>query len=170
MLDLHLQYDPNISLTRHIATGFPDHDMASGMLRSGLMPDNLIEITAKSVNFRDAVINHTIVNAASQEEKQAALELLSAAVASTHADAVDALRIYSEYTAALAYAWGETVLATRTVLRNKPNDAGNFLATIASALNKKMDTSMFHSLIMNSTANAPGQWAQVERPLMFPNA
>lgn len=170
MLDLHLQYDPNISLRNHIGTGLPDHDMASNMLKSGLLPDNLVEITTRSVNFRDAVINHTIRTAASTQEKQTVLELLAAAVASTPSDAEETLRIYSEYTAAFAYAWGETVLATRAVLRNKPNNAGSFLSTIASALNKKMDTAMFHSLVMNSTANAPDQWTQVEKPLLFPNA
>ena len=56
MLDLHLQYDPNISLRNHIGTGLPDHDMASNMLKSGLLPDNLVEITTRSVNFRDAAI------------------------------------------------------------------------------------------------------------------
>lgn len=170
MLDLHLQYDPNISLTHHMVTGFPDHTVTGNMLTSGLMPDNLVEITTRSVNFRDAVINHVIRHAASEPERQKALELLSAAVASTPTDAEETLRIYSEYTAAFAYAWGETVLATRAVLRNQPNNAGNFLSTIASALNKKMDTAMFNSLIMNSTSNAPAQWEQVEKPLLFPNA
>jgi len=170
MLDLHLQYDPNMSLANHMASGFPDHYIAGNMLTSGLLPDNLVEITKRSVNFRDAVINHVMKTAASEQERKAALELLSAAVASTPKDEVETLRIYSEYTAAFAYAWGETVLATRAVLRNQPSDAGNFLSTIASALNKKMDTAMFNSLIMNSTSNAPAQWEQVEKPLLFPNA
>jgi len=82
------------------------------------------------------------------------VQLLAAAISSTPDEMVSTIKTYSEYLAPLSFAWGETVLATRTVLRNKPETSGNFLGTIAEALNKKMNSEMFKSLILNSTASA----------------
>jgi small-conductance mechanosensitive channel len=153
MLDLHLQYDPNMTIDTYVTRPTNDPVDMSIVLKHGLMPQNLVQISEISTNFRDAVINTLITNS-DANETVIVLQLLSAAVSSTPDEAVNTVKAYSEYLAPLSFAWGETVLATRSILRNKPEKAGNFLSTVANALNKKMDSEMFKSLIMNSTASA----------------
>ena len=153
MLDLHLKYDPNISVRSHTATGTTEPVVAAESLKGGNIPENLVLISEISTNFRDAVINR-LVTTSDGDDAERVVQLLSAAIASTPDEMVSTIKTYSEYLAPLSFAWGETVLATRTVLRNNPGNSGNFLATIADALNKKMDSAMFKSLIMNSTASA----------------
>lgn len=153
MLDLHLKYDPNISVASHTTTGTTEPVVAAELLKNGNIPENLVLISEISTNFRDAVINR-LVTTSDGDDAERVVQLLSAAIASTPDEMVSTIKTYSEYLAPLSFAWGETVLATRTVLRNKPGNSGNFLATIADALNKKMDSEMFKSLIMNSTASA----------------
>lgn len=153
MLDLHLQYDPNISIGAYMTRDTTDPVVAAEMLKGGMMPVNLVQISELSTNFRDAVINTLIKTSDGNEAKQV-VQLFAAAVASTPNGMDNTIKSYSEYLAPLSFAWGETVLATRAVLRNKPDKAGNFLSTVANALNKKMNSEMFKTLIQNSTANA----------------
>ena len=153
MLDLHLKYDPNISVVSHTVTGTTEPVVAAELLKGGNIPENLVLISEISTNFRDAVINR-LVTTSDGDDAERVVQLLSAAISSTPDEMVSTIKTYSEYLAPLSFAWGETVLATRTVLRNKPGNSGNFLSTIADALNKKMDSEMFKSLIMNSTASA----------------
>jgi len=127
--------------------------VAAELLKGGHIPENLVLISEISTNFRDAVINR-LVTTSDGDDAERVVQLLSAAISSTPDEMVSTIKTFSEYLAPLSFAWGETVLATRTVLRNKPGNSGNFLATIADALNKKMDSEMFKSLIMNSTASA----------------
>jgi len=169
MLDLHLQYDPNISLRNHMTHGLPDHKITGDMLAGGLMPTTLLEISEKSSTFRDAVIHHMITDGRiNQPAQQQAIELFAAAVSTCPDDNDVMLRIYSEYLAALSYAWGETVVAKRAVLRNKPEKAGRFLATVAQALDKQMDHDGFNSLLRNTTSAAPTMWENIESPQLYP--
>jgi hypothetical protein len=154
MLDLQLNYDPNMTIGDHLASETFDPTTAAERLRRGSIPVNLVQISEISTNFRDAVINDLITNTGSGEAKDRALQLLAAAVASTPNGMDNTIRAYSEYLAPLSFAWGETVLATRTILRNKPGKAGAFINTVASALSKKMDVATFNNLLMNSTASA----------------
>ena len=153
MLDLHLKYDPNISVRSHTATGTTEPVVAAEVLKGGNIPENLVLISEISTNFRDAVICR-LITTCDGDEAERVVQLFSAAIASTPDEMVSTIKTYSEYLAPLSFAWGETVLATRTVLRNKPGTSGTFLATIADALNKKMNSEMFRSLIVNSTASA----------------
>jgi hypothetical protein len=169
MLDLHLQYDPNISLRNHMTHGLPDHKITGDMLAGGLMPTTLLEISEKSETFRDAVINHMLTDGRINEpQQQQAIELLAAAVSTCPDDNDTMLRIYSEYLAALSYAWGETEVAKRAVLRNKPEKAGRFLSTVAAALDKRMDHDGFHTLLRSTTSTAPYAWENVESPQLYP--
>jgi len=153
MLDLHLKYDPNISIASHMTRGTTEPIVAAELLKGGSIPDNLVLISEISTNFRDAVINRLITTSNGDEAKNV-VQLFAAAISSTPDGMDESIKTYSEYLAPLSFAWGETVLATRTVLRNKPDKAGNFLGTVANALNKKMNSEMFKSLIMNSTSSA----------------
>jgi hypothetical protein len=153
MLDLHLKYDPNVSLGNYVTGDQYDPEIAASYIKGGLMPQNLVKMTEISTHFRDAVIGNIVTTAATGEQERT-LQLLSAAIAGTPDGMENTVRAYSEYLAPLAFAWGETVLATRAVLRNEPSKAGNFLSTVANALNKKMNSDMFYSLIVNSTSNA----------------
>ena len=161
MLDLQLQYDPSISIGAYTTRDTTDPDVAAELLKGGMMPVNLVQISEISTNFRDAIINHLVI-ACDGEEAKNVVQLFSAAIASTPDEMGNTIKTYSEYLAPLSFAWGETVLATRTVLRNKPGTSGNFLATVANALSKKMDSEMFKSLILNSTASA-SQVVELER-------
>ena len=153
MLDLHLKYDPNMSIGMYLVGDEPDPANAAMYLKNGMLPRNLVKTAEISTNFRDAVISTLIANSTT-EEAERVLQLLSAAIATTPDDMENTIKSYSEYLAPLAFSWGETVLATRAILRNKPDKAGNFLSTVANALNKKMNTDMFKSLIVSSTASA----------------
>ena len=153
MLDLHLKYDPNISVASHMTRGTTEPVVAAELLKGGAIPDNLVLISEISTNFRDAVINRLITTSNGEEAKNV-VQLLSAAISSTPDGMDSTIKTYSEYLAPLSFAWGETVLATRAILRNNPDKAGNFLGTVANALNKKMNSEMFKSLIMNSTSSA----------------
>jgi len=138
-----------------------DPVVAAELLKDGMMPVNLVQISEISTNFRDAIINHLVTSCDGDNAKNV-VQLLSAAVASTPDEMGNTIKTYSEYLAPLSFAWGETVLATRAILRNKPDNAGNFLSTVANALNKKMNSDMFRSLILNSTSNA-SQLVELER-------
>ena len=153
MLDLHLKYDPNISIASHMAGEVNSPAYAAELLKAGNIPENLVQISEISTNFRDAVINK-LITTSDTDDAERVVQLLSAAISSTPDEMVNTIKTYSEYLAPLSFAWGETVLATRAVLRNNPDKAGNFLVTVANALNKKMNSEMFKSLIMNSTASA----------------
>jgi hypothetical protein len=161
MLDLHLKYDPTISVTPYMTRETTEPVVAAELLKGGHIPENLVLISEISTNFRDAVINRLITTSNGDEAKNV-VQLLSAAISSTPEGMDSTIKTYSEYLAPLSFAWGETVLATRAVLRNKPDKAGNFLGTVANALNKKMNSEMFKSLIMNSTASAE-QVVELER-------
>jgi hypothetical protein len=161
MLDLHLKYDPNISVGAYMTRDTTDPVVAAELLKDGMMPVNLVQISEISTNFRDAIINHLVTSCDGDNAKNV-VQLLSAAVASTPDEMGNTIKTYSEYLAPLSFAWGETVLATRAILRNKPDNAGNFLSTVANALNKKMNSDMFRSLILNSTSNA-SQLVELER-------
>lgn len=153
MLDLHLKYDPNISVMSHMATGTTEPVVAAELLKGGRIPENLVLISEISTNYRDAIICRLLTTCDGDEAKNV-VQLLSAAISSTPDGMDQTIKTYSEYLAPLSFAWGETVLATRTILRNKPGTAGNFLGTVANALAKKMNSDMFRSLIVNSTASA----------------
>jgi len=161
MLDLHLKYDPNISVASYTTRGTTEPVVAAELLKGGNLPDNLVLISEISTNFRDAIINK-LITTSDADDAQRIVQLLSAAISSTPDEMVSTIKTYSEYLAPLSFAWGETVLATRSILRNKPETSGNFLGTVANALNKKMNSEMFKSLIMNSTASAE-QVVELER-------
>lgn len=153
MLDLHLKYDPNISVTSHMVRGTTEPVVAAELLKGGNIPDNLVLISEISTNFRDAIICR-LITTCDGDDAERVVQLLSAAISSTPDGMDSTIKTYSEYLAPLSFAWGETVLATRTILRNNPGTAGNFLSTIANALEKKMGSETFRSLIVNSTASA----------------
>ena len=60
MLDLHLKYDPNISVASHTTSGTTEPVVAAELLKGGHLPENLIVISEISTNFRDAVINRLV--------------------------------------------------------------------------------------------------------------
>jgi hypothetical protein len=137
-------------------------------LVNGTLPSNLFEISMKSTNYRDGIINTLINEVDNTTQQQTVLELLSACVASIPDEETDQLRVFTEYTASLALVWGETKIASKAILRNNPKTASSFLKTIASALDKNMNRSMFQNLLTNSTSNAVEMWETVERPVLFP--
>jgi hypothetical protein len=142
-----------MTLANHTTGDQNDPVIAASYIKGGLMPQNLVKMTEISTHFRDAVISNIVTTAATDEQERT-LQILSAAISSTPDGMDNTVKAYSEYLAPLAFAWGETVLATRAVLRNEPSKAGNFLTTVANALNKKMNSEMFYSLIVNSTSSA----------------
>ena len=56
MLDLQLQYDPNVSIGQYTSGEQKEPGMVASHLKAGLIPVNLVQITDISTNFRDAVI------------------------------------------------------------------------------------------------------------------
>lgn len=161
MLDINLTYDPNkVEINYGVATLEPQ--IAAVMLKSGVIPLNLVDISSRSTNFKDAVMNQLLTNH-NNEEAQIVLKTFASAVINCPDDTKETLRILSEYLAPLSYSWGETVLATRAVLRNKRETAGKLLETVASGLSKNLDVRSFRQLLTDSTLGAIGRWYMTEQ-------
>ena len=167
MLDLQLTYDPSISVERHIyRDNTLDADKVVQLLQIERIPSNLVPTCIDRPFFKDAVIHSLLTRVFDELEQRAIMELLGAALASTQPDDTPAIRIYSEILAAVAYSWGETILATRAVLRNEPGKAGTILSSIAVALSKKMDSENMKMVLTNTTSNGASLWLVEQQSLV----
>lgn len=138
---------------------------AAHAIANGYVPDNLLRFSSLSDSFRDATISELLVLSAQDGKFDAVLETLAKAVQAMPEGSVS-LRIYSEYLAAVAFAWDNQSLASKAVMRNRPQDASPFLWTIVSAIKKGIPSTMFASLLMSQGKAAEEKWA-VEAVTMF---
>lgn len=157
MLDLQIQYDPNISINgQYVEESIDVHNIVQ-LLTIERLPSNIGTLMSRP-NFKEAIVFNLLQKVTSNTEQKAVLELLSACVASIPDSSQSVINNWCEVLASVAYSWGEINLATKAVLRVNPELSDNHIRTIAVALTKKMEAPMFKSLITNSTQSAASDW------------
>jgi hypothetical protein len=162
-----VKYNPSTLITDKTIMGSTDHIQASNVLTRSLMPHTLLDVTSKSVHYRDAIIAH-ISNNADNEHKANALNILVEAIQSTP-DGDPMLQGYSEYAAAIALLLDSTDVASKIIARNERSSASSFLTTLATVIARKIETAQFKGMVEASGAAATQQWVMVDRPTLFPN-
>lgn len=150
-----------------VPTGAPVETplQAAHAIANGFIPDNLLKFSSLSDSFRDATIAELLVLSASNNKFEDVLGTLAKAVRSAGEGTV-VLKLYSEYMAAIAFAWEHQELAGKVIMRNKPQDVSPFLWVIVSAIKKNMPSAMFASLMMSQGEQANQKWA-IEATTMF---
>ena len=157
MLDLQIQYDPNISISGQYVEQSTDIHNIVQLLTIERLPSNIGALMG-TPNFKEAIVFNLLKNVDSSVQQKTVLELLSACVASIPDSSESAINTWCEVLASVAYSWGETNLATKAILRVNPELSDNHIRTIAVALNKKMEAPMFKSLLINTTQTAAADW------------
>jgi hypothetical protein len=168
LADIKIAYDPTVNIDKLTVNGDSTHTQAAFYLSRGYIPNNLLDISAQSTNFRDAVIYY-LLDQSDRSEIEQALTVLTKAISSLD-DGDIRLLAYSEYAAVLATVLDEKTIAAKVIKRNNLSTASNMLKTIAMAISKSMPGNAFTELIKNSNRNAVETWTQLERPVLFPNA
>ena len=167
MLDLQLKYNPVVnpdSLYTPDAT--QDVMSTASALASGHIPKNLVSTSMASSNYRDGVINVLLTQLNNESAQQRIIKNLATMMSST--EDVIALNTYAEYVAVLGYAWKESVVATRAIIRVKPELASSFLKKMATTIANKTSVDKFTRDIVNDTASSQRLYDTLERASLFP--
>ena len=162
-----VEYDNSVTIMRSDVAEVPG--TARRMLVVGGIPANFVETSRASKNYRDAVLADILVNVEPGSLSSASvLDALRDGVRSSQDGSVD-LQVYTEYLAALAFAWGDTELAGAVIMRSKPEYAAvsTHTMSIVSAITKQMPSPFYLSLLVSQGPNALAQWEQ-ERSSHFP--
>jgi len=160
-----INYDPSATIVNNLVLGSLDTGLTASALTRGLMPSNLLDVTAKSLNYRDSVLNsiaHSL-----EEEKQSALGVLIGAI-ETCPDMDPKLSGYSEYAAAIALMLNQPDVAAKVIARNERNGASSLLQTLATVIARKIYGSVFIKMVTDSGPEAYERWTMVDRPAYFP--
>lgn len=150
-----------------ISTGAPVNTplQAAHAIVNGVIPDNLQKYSNLSDSFRDATIAELLVLSSSLNKFEDVLSTLTKAVRSAPNNSIH-LRVYSEYAAAIAFAWEHQQLAAKIIMRNEPQQTSPFLWSIVGAIKKNMPSAMYASVAMSQNEIAIKQWQQ-EAVTMF---
>jgi len=143
---------------------------ARRILSSGGIPENLVTTSRASKNYRDAVLADLLLNVEpGQPTSTIVLDTLRTAVRASQDGSID-LQVYTEYLAALAFAWGDKELAAVTIMRSKPEYAAvsTHTMSIVSAITKQMPSPFYLSLLVSQGPAASDAWLQ-EQSSHFPN-
>lgn len=132
---------------------------AAHAIVNGFIPDNLARLSNQSEAFREVTLADLLMLAAAENKFEDVLNTLCLAVQSA-ADNSVYLRIYSEYAAAVAFAWEHQELAGKIIMRNNPQSTSPFLWTLVSAIKKNMPSAMYASLVMSLGATSLDKWRE----------
>jgi hypothetical protein len=168
MLDkIKIAYDPTENVDEIMQESDATHQRAAFYLSRGRIPSNLLDVGAQSTNFRDAVLYH-LLDQSSREELKQALVALTKAISSLD-DGDIRLLGYSEYASIIATVLDERTIAAKVIKRNQLSTSSTTLKSVALAVSKSMSGSQFFDVIKNSSRNAVQVWAEIERPVLYPN-
>lgn len=150
-----------------VPTGAPVETplQAAQAIVNGFIPDNLLRFSSLSNSFRDATLSDLLVLSSRDNKFDSVIETLVRGVRSSQNGTV-ILQIYSEYLAAVAFAWEQHELAARVIMRNDPKDVSPFLWSIVSALKKNMPSAMYASYVMSQGEQALESW-KTEATVLF---
>ena len=161
-----VEYDSSVTINRGATAEQPV--TARRILGSGGIPENLVETSRASKNYRDAVLAEVVLNVEAGSLSSAnVLDALRTGVRSSQDGSID-LQVYTEYLAALAFAWGDTELAAAAIMRSKPEVVSTHTMSIVSAITKQMPSAFYLSLLASQGASAASAWLQ-EQSSHFPN-
>jgi hypothetical protein len=160
-----VEYDSSTTIHRGATAEQPV--TARRILGSGGIPENLVETSRSSKNYRDAVLAEVLLNIEAGSLASAnVLDALLIAVRSSQDGSID-LQVYTEYLAALAFAWGDTQLAAAAIMRSKPEVVSTHTMSIVSAITKQMPSPFYLSLLVSQGPTASTAWQQ-EQSSHFP--
>jgi hypothetical protein len=162
-----VDYDSSVTFMRSDIAEVPG--TARRMLVVGGIPANFVETSRASKNYRDAVLADILVNVEPGSLSSAnVLDALRDGVRSSQDGSID-LQVYTEYLAALAFAWGDTELAGAVIMRSKPEYAAvsTHTMSIVSAITKQMPSPFYLSLLVSQGPTAASEWLQ-EQSSHFP--
>jgi hypothetical protein len=142
-----------------VPTGAPVETplQAAQAIVNGFIPDNLLRFSSLSNSFRDATISELLVLSSRDNKFDTVIETLVKGVQASENESI-ILQIYSEYLAAVAFAWEQHELAARVIMRNQPKDVSPFLWSIVSAIKKNMPSAMYASYVMSQGDKALQSW------------
>ena len=161
-----IDYNPNTNITDKTIMGTTDSHQASVMLSLGRMPNTLLDISAKSVSYRDAILGN--ISGQSETQKTSTLGILTMAL-ETCPDLDPNLAPYSEYAAAVALMLDKKDVAAKIILRNRKSSATSFLNTLAQVITRGIEASAFSSMVQAAGETAVQKWTTVDRPALYPN-
>ena len=121
---------------------------AAHQIMQGYIPANLGDLSTNH-NFRDVVLGYILRDTTDQDTVLRALcTAMRGAADEAH------VRILSEYTACVAYSWGNSQLAVQAIARNKPQDATTFIWSVAQAMSKQMPGPFYQTLVISQLPQA----------------
>lgn len=161
-----IDYNPNTNITDKTIMGTTDPHQDSVMLSLGRMPNTLLDISAKSVSYRDAILGY--ISCQSETQKTSTLGILTMAL-ETCPDLDPKLAPYSEYAAAIALMLDKKDVAAKIILRNSKSSATSFLNTLARVIARGIETSAFSTMVKEAGDTAVQKWTTVDRPALYPN-
>ena len=160
-----VEYDSSVSIAQGSVAEQPV--TARRILTAGGIPANLVETSRASKNYRDAVLAEVLLNVEAGSIGSAqVLDALRTGVRASRDGSID-LQVYTEYLAALAFAWGDTELAAAAIMRSKPEVVSSHTMSIVSAITKQMPSPFYMSLLVSQGPTATSEWAQ-EQSSHFP--
>lgn len=127
-------------------------DAAKAIL-SNSIPNNLVALT-ESASFRDATLSYILQNCSDHDSL---VNTMASAIRNAPAES-KALKAYTDYAAAIAYAIGKSDLAVRIIKRNNPAAVTPHIWAIVSAMKKQMPSAFYASLVMSSGPDALSKW------------
>jgi hypothetical protein len=133
----------------------PQH--AASSIVGGSIPRNLIDLSASNA-FRDATLSFILKDATDHDQL---LNTITGAIRNS-APETNALKVYTDYAAAIAYAIGKSNVALDVLKRSNPASVSPHIWAIVAAMKKQMPSAFYASLVMSSGETAITQW-QVER-------
>lgn len=160
-----VEYDSSVTVMTSAVAENPG--TARHMLSMGHIPSNFVETSRASKNYRDAVLAEVLVNIEAGSVNSAqVLDALRTGVRASQGGSID-LQVYTEYLAALAFAWGDTQLAAAAIMRSKPEVVSSHTMSIVSAITKQMPSPFYMSLLVSQGPTASDSWMQ-EKSSHFP--
>jgi hypothetical protein len=160
-----VEYDSSVTVYKAATAEQPV--TARRILGSGGIPENLVTTSRSSKNYRDAVLAEVLLNIEAGSLASAnVLDALRTGVRASQDGTID-LQVYTEYLAALAFAWGDTELAAAAIMRSKPEVVSTHTMSIVSAITKQMPSPFYLSLLVSQGPTAASEWLQ-EQSSHFP--
>ena len=162
-----VEYDSSARVTTGATAEQPV--TARRILSSGGIPENLVTTSRSSNNYRNAVLAELLLNVdAGSSASAIVLDTLRTGVRASQDGTID-LQVYTEYLAALAFAWGDKELAGAVIMRSKPEYAAvsTHTMSIVSAITKEMPSPFYLSMLVSQGPAASNAWQQ-EQSSHFP--
>lgn len=155
MLNLTLKHDPGLIKPNEAPIAKTPMDAAVA-LNKGTVPVNLIETSLKSDVYKLAVLNILTDGITQPGGREEILRTL----VKQHNSMEDGegTRLIAEYISVLSFAWNETALATKAVLKTKPQVASSLLKQVAVKLQENVKSDEFRIDFIRDTVDCQSMY------------